>query len=354
MERAIIWLRHGALVIEWVLGLLWYVVMLPFPRRLNDAMVEVYNVISFPGGVEIMGRVLIEKQLAPPSEEDSRWVNFKRMASHWFTRELAGADVEVTIGERSYPLKSNDEGYFNKTIYSEAPVEKVKVGLLGSDEIEMTTVGAAKWSARWVVISDVDDTLMETGSISVWRMVKTTLFGNSLTRELVPGMSSLMRDLADDAGAAIFYVTSSPWNLAVFLKRVFKRAKLPLGGIFMTDWGLTPEQWITPSHDEHKRAAIDRVVKWYPSAKIIMLGDDSQRDPEIYLKALNEYGGERVAALLVRSVSGESRARQVEGLFGGHSTASVPCAEVVKDGEAMRRALVRAGVLKQSVEKVSR
>ena len=106
-------------------------------------------------------------------------------------------------------------------------------------------------------------------------------------------------------------MTSSPWNLANFLKRIFRRAQLPDGGLFMTNWGLTPEQWLTPSHDLHKRQAIDEVASWYPKAKFILIGDDSQRDPEIYAAALEFYGTDKVSAILIRSVSGGLRANEV-------------------------------------------
>ena len=147
------------------------------------------------------------------------------------------------------------------------------------------------------------------------KMLETTLFGNSLTRELVPGTAELVTELSSNGDHPVFYVTSSPWNLANFLKRIFNRANLPQGGLFMTNWGLTPEQWLTPSHDVHKRDSIGEVAKWYPKAKFVLIGDDSQRDPEIYAEALRCYGADRVASILIRSVSGQQRANEVREAF---------------------------------------
>ena len=49
--------------------------------------------------------------------------------------------------------------------------------------------------AGFGVISDVDDTILETGVQRVARMVKQTITGSALTRTAFPGASELYRDL---------------------------------------------------------------------------------------------------------------------------------------------------------------
>jgi phosphatidate phosphatase APP1 len=145
-------------------------------------------------------------------------------------------------------------------------------------------------------------------------MIKTTLLGNSLTRELVPGISELINDLHENANNPVFYVTSSPWNLHGFLSRVFNRAKLPEGGIFMTDWGLTPKQWLTPSHDKHKGDAIRRIAEWHQDSTFLLFGDDSQLDHIIYADYIRA-NPDKVKAAFIRSVSGEERKKPIQEMM---------------------------------------
>ncbi|PQJ30006.1 hypothetical protein BSZ32_16985 [Rubritalea profundi] len=346
MKRLIIWLRHGALVVEWLLGVIWYLMTFWIPRKKAHPVADVYNAIQHPGGIYLFGRVMALRVMTAPKAKDDKWVNFKRMASNWFTLDFPNARVEVKMGNRVITVRSNKEGYFELHDTCDEEIKSVQVSLPNhgySAEVEL--IGSREFKDL-VIISDVDDTLMETGSISMGKMLETTLFGNSLTRELVPGVGSLVTELNRGGEHPVFYVTSSPWNLANFLKRIFHRAQLPDGGLFMTNWGLTPEQWLTPSHDIHKRQAIDEVASWYPQAKFVLIGDDSQRDPEIYAAALESYGAEKVLAILIRSVSGTLRANEVRAKYKtvnakyGDSTANI-----AKSADEMRTILQTKGLL---------
>lgn len=344
MKRVMIWLRHGALVIEWLLGILWHPISLLIPRKELKPIVDVYNAVRHPGGVMVFGRVLSEKVLVPPTPEDGKWVNFKRMASQWLTRELPRCEVQLVINGATHREISNKEGY---VCWELAGIQADQVLLRLQEyrwEKEVSLHGHGE-QPRYVVISDVDDTVMETGAISMGKMVKTTLFGNSLTRELVEGMPELLNELHEGGRQPVFYVTSSPWNLANFLRRVFHRAGLPQGGLFMTDWGLTPEQWISPSHDVHKRAAIDKVAEWFPHSKLILIGDDSQMDPEIYAGALRDYGGKRVSAVMIRSVSGAVRAEKVRADFRELNGEGEQRAKMIYSAREIRLNLQRLQIL---------
>jgi phosphatidate phosphatase APP1 len=345
MKRLIVFLRHGALVLEWLLGVIWYLMTFWIPRKKADPVADVYNAIHHPGGIYLFGRVMAIRVMSAPKPEDGKWVNFKRMASNWFTLDFPNARVEVKMGDRVITVRANKEGYFELHDACEEVLESVEVHLPQHGyRAEVPLVGSDQQTPL-VIISDVDDTLMETGSISMGKMLETTLFGNSLTRELVPGVAELISELHDSGKHPVFYVTSSPWNLANFLKRVFRRAELPSGGLFMTNWGLTPEQWLTPSHDVHKRESIDEVASWYSEANFVLLGDDSQRDPEIYAKALRAYGADRVKSILIRSVSGELRANEVRDDFQAVNAKFGEIAYVVKHADEMRGILVKQGLL---------
>jgi phosphatidate phosphatase APP1 len=127
-------------------------------------------------------------------------------------------------------------------------------------------------------------------------------------------MSDLINDLHSETKQPVFYVTSSPWNLHGFLGRVFKRAQLPKGGIFMTDWGLTPKQWLTPSHDVHKGDAIKRISGWYQDSQFLLFGDDSQHDHTIYADFIRS-NPDKIKAAFIRTVAGEEKMAQVQQMM---------------------------------------
>ncbi|WP_018968882.1 phosphatase domain-containing protein [Rubritalea marina] len=339
-----IWLRHGALVVEWLMGVIFYVLTFWIPRRKAEPVANVFNAVHHPKGIYLFGRVMALRVMSAPKPEDGNWENFKRMASNWFTLDFPNARVEVKVGQRLITVRSNKEGYFELHDTMEADVDRIEVSLPQHGYSASVDLTDSRSAPHYVVICDVDDTVVETGSISMMKMLETTLFGNLHTREIVPAVPELVSELHRHLACPVFYVTSSPWNLARFLKQVFRRAQLPLGGLFMTNWGLTPEQWLTPSHDDHKRESINEVARWYDDTPFILIGDDSQRDPEIYSKALRDFGPDRVKAILIRNVAGTLRGMEVKQDFELLNESYGKRAVHVEDEELMRQFLCDIGV----------
>ena len=71
-------------------------------------------------------------------------------------------------------------------------------------------------SARFGVISDIDDTVLVSHVTSPFKMALVSLFGNAHTRSPFPGVAEFYQALQGGVGGAeqnpIFYVSSSPWN----------------------------------------------------------------------------------------------------------------------------------------------
>ena len=88
--------------------------------------------------------------------------------------------------------------------------------------------------ARFGIVSDVDDTVLQTGVQRLGQMLRQTFTGSALTRTSFPGAPELYRDLAGAANP-VFYVSSSPWNLHAFLIAFLRHQRLPLGPVLLRD-----------------------------------------------------------------------------------------------------------------------
>ena len=152
------------------------------------------------------------------------------------------------------------------------------------------------------VISDIDDTIIETGITGNMRAVlrnwRRVLLEMPEQRLLVPGADAFYGALGggavlrpgteggdDPTGDSLpatrhpfFYVSSSPWNLYSYLV-AFKRTRaLPLGPIAMRDWGLNRATFGSASHGAHKVAAIESILAGFPHLQFALIGDDTQGD----------------------------------------------------------------------------
>ena len=173
------------------------------------------------------------------------------------------------------------------------------------------------------VISDIDDTIVETGITGGFRQImrnwRRVLAELPDERIAVPGVDAFYGALgggavlpgkggAGDASPAthrpFFYVSSSPWNLFSYLVAFLRGRKLPLGPLLLRDWGFDRATLGRAGHGEHKRAAIDTVMAMYPDIRFALIGDDTQGDLPAYAEVVSGNLG-RIAAVFIRTATDE-------------------------------------------------
>jgi phosphatidate phosphatase APP1 len=172
------------------------------------------------------------------------------------------------------------------------------------------------------VISDIDDTIIETGITGGMRAVarnwRRILAELPEDRIAVPGADAFYGALGGGqvlppgelrperripaTHRPFFYVSSSPWNLFAYLV-AFQRAKgLPLGPLLLRDWGFDRSTLGSRSHGLHKSAAVDAIVALYPDLRFALIGDDTQGDLPAYADAVARNPG-RIAAIFIRTTA---------------------------------------------------
>ncbi|MBJ3764072.1 DUF2183 domain-containing protein [Maribius pontilimi] len=270
-------------------------------KRPERPVLDAYRGYAQPGGVVLRGRVLASLRRTTPDPGQSRWQNMREMLSLFLTDEVA--HVDVTAPGHDITVQSDEEGY----ITVEVPVADPKPGwydvaleIAGDpDSRKIFRAMIPSPDARLGVVSDIDDTMMHTGAYSLARNLWTTFTGSATSRRVFPDSIVLMDHLSNHGRNPIFFVSSSPWNLHAFLERVFDRAGLAAGPMFLRDLGISETQFISGTHGDHKGSAIDRILNANPDLPFILIGDTGQHDAEVYLEACHRHGG-RIPAVILR------------------------------------------------------
>jgi len=166
--------------------------------------------------------------------------------------------------------------------------------------VPVIVIGAA---TRFGVVSDIDDTVMVTRLPRPFIAAWNTFVRHENAREPVPGMADFYRRAfqARD-GVPVMYLSTGAWNAAPAIGRFLRRHHYPTGPLLLTDWGPTNSGWFR-SGAEHKRAALRRLLTELPGVRWVLVGDDGQRDPQIYAEIVQEHP-ERVLAVAIRQLSG--------------------------------------------------
>lgn len=267
-----------------------------FRRAKTAEVIAPYIGYATPVALVVRGRVLSGVVNTPAEATQSRWTNLRQMLRLFMTDEAAG--VAVTAQGRT--VQSDEEGYFTLHLPRGDAVGRVDVSVQAGAVQAVCPVIVPADDASFGVISDIDDTMMETGAYSLWRNLWTSLTGNALTRHAFPDAVMLMTRLHDGGRNPVFFVSSSPWNLHAFLDQIFERVGLPFAPKFLRDYGISDTQFITGTHGDHKGDAIDRILAAHPDLPFILIGDTGQHDAHVYRDAVIRHPG-RITHVVLRA-----------------------------------------------------
>jgi len=212
-------------------------------RTPTDFRIEAYLGHGGPEGVVVRGRVVDDPEPSEAVEGEGVRAAVARVLRHFATDELPGVPLRVTVGDEVVETVTDAEGYFRLRLQPD-PTTLTSPWTTGTVELAdhyrgltdpRTTpvqVLVPGPEARFGIVSDVDDTILQTGVQRLGQMLRQTFTGSALTRTSFPGAPELYRDLAAGANP-VFYVSSSPWNLHAFLIAFLRHQQLPLGPVLL-------------------------------------------------------------------------------------------------------------------------
>jgi len=280
----------------------------------GDDSIEIlaYRAYGNASRAHIYGRVVEQVNVGLSTDTDSTLRNLLNTYRRADSDPLAFARVKVECGGSVIDCKSNDEGFFGGWIDAAEPMSgewaKYDVSLVPEDQHIRASgeVLIPPDTARFGVISDIDDTVIQSGVSNFLQAARTVMLGNARTRLPFPGVAAFYRALRNGASGdeknPIFYVSSSPWNIYDVITEFMDIQKIPKGPLVLRDWDINLSALSGARHFDHKGVAIRNVMGLYPSMKFILIGDTSQHDPEIYRQIVGEFP-ERVSCIYIRDVN---------------------------------------------------
>ncbi len=260
------------------------------------------------------------------SSSEGVWGDLRDLGRRFLRRSIADAPLLARFCGAEQHLRTDRDGYFRVHL---EPAERPRpdrrwhwMELTLADRPGVRASGevfVAPPASRYVVISDIDDTIIETGvankAVMLWRLFIQGADG----RMAFPGVAALLRALHDGASGGdtnpMLYVSRGPWSLYEVLDAFFNLHRIPIGPLlFLREWGMTFESPLPRRSKGHKLELIRNMVALYRELPFVLIGDSGQRDPEIYAQVVREHPG-RVLAIYIRNVSRDpARRRAIEDL----------------------------------------
>jgi len=284
------------------------------PTSKHKPFIKVYQGYGHTGNMVVYGHVFKKEPSIFKRLDNGLLSNFVQLLRLFFVRPIAGAKLNLYFHDQVLRGQTEYDGFFKFEWKSDTELKP------GWHEVRLETMledGRVGHSAignvmvphitQFAFISDIDDTVMKSYSATIVRRLYELLARNLSKRRIFVQTVNHYKFLTSAKTTTsmpnpIFYVSSSEWNLYDYLQSIFKHNKLP-EGIFLLNQIKRWYQLFTSGRTGHdgKLMRISRVLQAFPKQRFVLIGDNTQRDPEIYA-AIAKKHPEQIYAVYIRNV----------------------------------------------------
>jgi phosphatidate phosphatase APP1 len=299
-------------------------------NKLGPVMILPYRGFGNANEIYLKGRVLKDKGILSAEDNDTVWQNILATYRRFASVEIPNVRVRAHFAGVTQEVVTDKEGYFEVRIKPTEPLpiaqawHEVELELLdqvhpGQDTVTATgMVVTPTIGSQFGVISDVDDTILQTNATSLRKAAQLTFLNNARTRLPFEGVAAFYRALQSGPDSSlfnpVFYVSSSSWNLYDLLVDFCIVQGIPKGPLMLRDLGIDVGQFIKSSHHNHKFDQIKLIMDTCENLPFVLVGDSGQHDPEIYLEVIKTFP-KRIKAVYIRDVSQDIRDASVQAII---------------------------------------
>jgi phosphatidate phosphatase APP1 len=276
-------------------------------RAAAPAWIEIYSGWATPTGGTLVGRVHDGPRPVDPKAGESSRKRFGETIDALEAKPLVGVAVTVLIEKQQVAGRTDGRGYFDIVLPAHLPGPKLHVQVTLAEPGYMAENATADLAVftdgpGLGVISDVDDTLLDTGVTHRARMIEHTLFRSSYELRSFDGAASTLSAVAaDDKGRRpLVYVSGSPWGLHRRIADYFARSGFPDAPFVLKRFSSEPLTDQMAYKWPHTITLADSL----PGRRWICFGDSSEKDPELYARLARERKG-KVEAIYIHLVTDE-------------------------------------------------
>ncbi|MAQ76061.1 MAG: hypothetical protein CL613_06995 [Aquimarina sp.] len=291
---------------------------------MSEVYLKIYRGYANLNSVEVFGHVIKNKNLESNSFEHNRWKYAFYMIRMFMIKPLEDIEVNFNFNGVQSSTTTMSDGFYHFSVPLHKPLSpgwhrfEVSVNW-GDEKITRTEEFFMSFPGEYGFISDIDDTFLISHSSNFFKKLFVLLTNNIHRRKIFEDVVEHYRLLSkasrihDEGSNLFFYVSSSEWNLYSFIDKFtalhgfpkaiikLKKIKKGLGDFLLTGRG---------NHD-HKFEKIATILNFYPGVSFTLLGDDSQKDPFIYQKIVQEFP-DRIKAIYIRQTKIEKRQEAVK------------------------------------------
>ena len=217
--------------------------------------------------------------------------NFINVFKSYFVGVYANKELTIIFKEHCISLKTDGHGSFSTVIdflIDDIPEVAIPERTSPLRIVQSYPIVFPYCTGKIDVISDIDDTIIVSHSSSLFKRIATLAFKAPHNRKSIPFSSSLLNNFEKE-GASVFYISKSESNLFGILTAYIHLNSLPQGKLFLTPYLKMSQLLNSKKGVDYKYNNIRLIIENEEEKKFILIGDDSQKDIEVYLRIVEEY-----------------------------------------------------------------
>lgn len=277
----------------------------------SKAVVVVYDGYGTPDAFVVSGRVLLDQGERLPALGRSPWSNLHDNLRALESDEVAACPVVVEVGGARYEAVTDRDGVFVVTardLATKLPPGSLRVTASAARADVDASPGDAlvhvlDQQPRVAVVTDFDDTLVDTFVVDKKKLVGEVLFKNAAQLTAVKNAGPAYRALAEAGVGPFFYLSGSPQNFHPRIRAFLDRHGLPRGPLLLKNLGSDK----LFKQEDYKAKRIRDLLQRFPTMRVLLVGDSGERDPEIYASIRRDHP-ERVVGIVIRRTAGSNTA----------------------------------------------
>ncbi len=272
-------------------------------------------VLCMKGSLWLEGTIYkTPKKLFNIKHNEYFWRNVIRVMHSYLRGASKSRRLEIKLNGVNHNVRTNRKGHFKLKLSCDngmsVDLNELQVFMLKDNrKIHLQIPEPFKYcyfsygNDKEAVISDIDDTILVTHTLNTFRKARTLLVKNAHKRKAVKEMKELYQQF-NQKGYSFFYVSNSESNLFPLIRLFLEHNHFPIGPIFLkpfVNWNQIFKKTKRSPNSSHKKERITFLLNALKDMEFTLIGDDSQKDPEIYAEISRTFPG-RIKQIYIRSV----------------------------------------------------
>ncbi len=222
-----------------------------------------------------------------------------------------GLTLKIKSDKQEVEVTTNRKGYFS--VFMEKYDDKSLSVLHNGQKLDLPSSYPTFFPMNnkpIEVITDVDDTVLHSNTSSALKRIFNILFILPQNRKTILYTYQLFEQFKAK-GFRLSYLSKSESNLFRLITSIIDYHNLPKGPLLLSQH-LKWRQLTKPKKDkDHKLNRLRHMLNGMPTKRFILLGDDTQRDMEVYTAVVKEFEG-RIEKVFIRQSSYKRSKKQQE------------------------------------------